>query len=65
MKMIDPDLADAISRSFCTDLALLGDPSQAEALVSEALAALNRVTGKALRDIVVQRLVQAQLSRAH
>ncbi len=61
MNIVDQDLADAIAKSFCTALALLGDPARAEALVIEAVAALNRVTGKALRDIVVQRLVQAQL----
>jgi hypothetical protein len=65
MNIIDSELADAISKSFCTALAFLGDPAKAEALVSDALEALNRVTGKALRDLVVQRLVQVQLSGAY
>jgi hypothetical protein len=65
MKTIDPDLAEAVSKSFCTALAVLGDAGQAEALVYEALDALNRVTGQSLRDLVVRRLVQAQLSSAH
>jgi hypothetical protein len=64
MNAIDPDLADAVSRSFCTALNLLGDPAQAEALVSDALAALNRVAAEALRDAVIRRLVQAQLPGA-
>jgi hypothetical protein len=65
MNTIEPHLAEAISKSFCTALAVLGDPAQAEALVSEAVGALNRVTGQALRDVVIQRLVEAQLAGAH
>jgi hypothetical protein len=65
MNVIDPDLADAVARSFCTALNLLGDPAQAEALVSDALAALNRIAADALRDAVIRRLVQEQLSGAH
>ncbi len=63
--MIDPHLAEAVSKLFCTALAVLGDPAQAEALVSEAVNTLNRVTEQALRDFVIQRLVSAQLSGAH
>jgi hypothetical protein len=65
MKTIDPNLDEAVSKSFCTALAVLGDPAQAEALVNDAVSALNRVSGRALRDIVVRRLVIAQLSGAH
>jgi hypothetical protein len=65
MSVIDPSLAEAVARSFCTARTLLGDPAQAEALVTEALGALHRVTEKDLRNLVVQRLVQLQLSGAH
>ena len=64
MKSTEDSLVEAISKSFCTALAVLGDPALAETLVSEALDAVNLLTGKALRDSVVQRLVQLQLAEA-
>ena len=57
-------LAASISRSYFASLQILGDPALAEALVIEAIDSLHpeSVTGNAIRNAVVTRLVSAQLN---
>ena len=63
LKAIDRNLATSLSRSYLTALTLLGDATEAEALVIEAVQSLDPgdVTSDAIRDAVIVRLVQAQL----
>jgi hypothetical protein len=62
-KAVDRNLAASLSRSYFTALALLGDATEAEALVIEAVQSLDSgdVTSDTIRDAVIVRLVQAQL----
>ena len=61
---VDRDLAESLSRSFCTALILLADATRAEALVMQAIQSLDPgvVTSDAVRAAVVVRLVRAQMS---
>jgi hypothetical protein len=63
LKAIDRNLATSLSRSYLTALTLLGDATEAEALVIEAVQSLDPgdVTSDAIRDAVIVRLVQAQV----
>ena len=63
LKAVDRNLATALSRSYFTALTLLGDATEAEALVIEAVQSLDPgdVTSDTIRDAVIVRLVQAQL----
>ena len=62
-RIIDPCLAASVSRSYYTALKLIGDTERAVALVVEGIESLNpqNVTGKTLRDAVVDVLVRAQM----
>ena len=62
-KAVDRNLAASLSRSYFTALTLLGDATEAEALVIEAVQSLDSgdVTSDTIRDAVIVRLVQAQL----
>jgi len=62
-KVVDSNLGASLSRSYFTALTLLGDATEAEALVIEAVQSLDPedVTSKTIRDAVIVRLVQAQL----
>ena len=62
-KAVDRDLATSLSRSYFTALTLLGDATKAEARVIEAVQSLDPgdVTSDTIRDVVIVRLVQAQL----
>ena len=59
------ELAGSLAKSYFTAMNVLGDSRQAEAVVIEAVQSLSGldVTGKALRNAVIERLVQAQLRR--
>jgi hypothetical protein len=63
---IHQELDGSVSRAYSTALALLGDANQAEALVVQAVEGLDpaNVTSKAIRDAVVGRLVEAQMTAA-
>jgi hypothetical protein len=63
LNAVDPNLATALSRSYFTALTLLGDATEAERLVIEAVQSLDPgdVTSDTIRDVVIVRLVQAQL----
>src|ERR1700731_2279661 len=63
LKAVDRNLATSLSRSYFTALTLLGDATEAEALVIEAVQSLDPgdVTSDTIRDAVIVRLVQAQL----
>ena len=63
LKAIDRNLVTSLSRSYLTALTLLGDATEAEALVIEAVQSLDPgdVTSDTIRDAVIVRLVQAQL----
>ena len=63
LKAVDRNLATSLSRSYFTALTLLGDATEAEALVIEAVQSLDSgdVTSDTIRDAVIVRLVQAQL----
>ena len=63
LRIIDPCLAAALSRSYYTALRVIHDRERAEALVMEAIESLDpeNVTGETLRDAVVDVLVRAQM----
>ena len=63
LNAVDRNLATSLSRSYLTALAVLGDATEAEALVIEAVQSLDPgdVTSDTIRDAVIVRLVQAQL----
>jgi hypothetical protein len=63
LKAVDRNLATSLSRSYLTALAVLGDATEAEALVIEAVQSLDPgdVTSDTIRDAVIVRLVQAQV----
>ena len=63
LNAVDRNLATSLSRSYFTALTLLGDATEAEALVIEAVQSLDPgdVTSDTIRDVVIVRLVQAQL----
>ena len=59
------ELAGSLAKSYLTAMNVLGDSRQAEAVVMEAVQSLSGldVTGKALRNAVIERLVQVQLQQ--
>jgi hypothetical protein len=63
----DACLLSSVSRSFCTALELIGDAHRAEAPVMEAIESLDpeNVTGKALRNAVIEALVKMQMMSAN
>jgi hypothetical protein len=67
LRIVDPCLAASVSRSYCTALALMGDTEKTEALILDAIKSLDpeNVTGKTLRDAVVEVLVRAQMMPEH
>ena len=67
LRIIDPRLAAALSRSYYAALNVIGDKVSAEALVMEAIESLDpeNVTGETLRDAVVDVLVRTQVMPEH
>jgi hypothetical protein len=67
LRIVDPFLAASVSRSYCTARTLMGDTEKAEALILDAIKSLDpeNVTGKTLRDAVVEVLVRAQMMPEH
>jgi hypothetical protein len=65
LQAIDRDLAASLSRSYFAGQTVLGDSAKTEALVIEAVQSLDPedVTSNAIRDAVVERLVQPQIGR--
>ena len=63
-RIIDRDLAAVLYRSYSAALTLLGNAQEAEALVIDAVENLDaeHVTSEALRDAVVLRLAQRDIS---
>ena len=63
LRAVDRNLATSLSRSYLTALTLLGDATEAETLVIEAVESLDpgNVTSDSIRDAVIVRLVQAQV----
>ena len=63
LRAVDRNLATSLSRSYLTALTLLGDATEAETLVIEAVESLDpgNVTSDTIRDAVIVRLVQAQV----
>lgn len=64
-RTLDLNLANAVARGYLAALRILGNPAQAESLVLSAVEGLDpaRVDSDAIRDGVVTRLVEAQISR--
>ena len=62
-KAVDRNLAASLSRSYFTALTLLGDATEAEALIIETVQSLDPgdVTSDTIRDAVIVRLVKAQV----
>jgi hypothetical protein len=58
-------VSESLCRGYVTALTLLGDASEAEALVIQAIGGLKPecITKEAIQDVVVQRLVEAQIGR--
>jgi hypothetical protein len=57
------DISESLCRGYVTALTLLGDASEAEVLVIQAISSMKPeyMTKKAIQDVVVQRLVEAQM----
>lgn len=64
LRIIDRDLAAVLYRSYSTALTLVGNAREAEAIVIDAVENpdAEHITGEALRDAVVLRLVQRGIS---
>jgi hypothetical protein len=62
---IDEELQESLCRAYGTALTVLANAARAENLVLQAVNSIDpaHITSKSIREVVVQRLVQAQVEK--